>query len=53
MTDAVSKGATVITGGKRHMLGGNFYEPTVLTDIKDSMKCASDETFGPLAPIIR
>ena len=41
------------TGGKRHALGGNFYEPTVLTDVTPAMKIFSEETFGPVAPLIR
>ncbi len=51
--DAVKKGATVETGGKPHKLGGNFFEPTVLSNVTKKMKCASEETFGPLAPFIK
>ncbi|MEL6968200.1 MAG: NAD-dependent succinate-semialdehyde dehydrogenase [Pseudomonadota bacterium] len=51
--DAVSKGATVATGGKPHALGGNFYEPTVLTDVTTDMKITREETFGPVAPLYR
>ncbi len=51
--DAVSKGGTVVTGGKRHALGGSFYEPTVVTGVTTDMKVAREETFGPLAPIFR
>ena len=51
--DAVSKGARVLTGGKRHALGGRFFEPTVLADVDTQMKVAREETFGPVAPLFR
>ena len=51
--DAVDKGATVIQGGKRHPLGGNFFEPTVIANVNTQMKVARKETFGPLAPLFR
>ncbi len=51
--DAVSKGAKVATGGKRHALGGTFFEPTVLTGVDTQMKVAREETFGPVAPLFR
>jgi succinate-semialdehyde dehydrogenase/glutarate-semialdehyde dehydrogenase len=51
--DAVSKGAKVVTGGKRHALGGLFFEPTLLTDVDTSMKVTREETFGPVAPLFR
>ena len=51
--DAVSKGARVLTGGKRHALGGTFFEPTVLADMSVDAKVATEETFGPLAPLFR
>jgi succinate-semialdehyde dehydrogenase / glutarate-semialdehyde dehydrogenase len=51
--DAIAKGATVTTGGKRHSLGGTFYEATVLTGATADMRVAREETFGPLAPIFR
>ena len=51
--DAVSKGARVLTGGKRHLLGGTFFEPTVLVDMPVDAKVATEETFGPLAPLFR
>jgi len=51
--DAVSKGARVLTGGKRHLLGGTFFEPTVLADMPVDAKVATEETFGPLAPLFR
>jgi len=51
--DALAQGATVLTGGRRHALGGTFFEPTILTGATTSMKLASEETFGPLAPLFR
>ncbi len=51
--DAVGKGAEVVTGGKRHALGGTFFEPTVLTGVDTQMKVAREETFGPIAPLFR
>ncbi|MDS4010908.1 MAG: NAD-dependent succinate-semialdehyde dehydrogenase [Defluviicoccus sp.] len=51
--DAVSAGATVITGGRRHARGGTFFEPTVLADVTPKMKIAKEETFGPVAPLFR
>ena len=51
--DAVSKGAQIITGGKPHPLGGLFFQPTVLTEANTSMLLASEETFGPVAPLFR
>ncbi len=51
--DAVSKGARVLSGGKRHEKGGCFFEPTVLADVTPDMKVAKEETFGPLAPAFR
>jgi succinate-semialdehyde dehydrogenase/glutarate-semialdehyde dehydrogenase len=53
VADAVSKGAKVALGGKRHALGGSFYEATILTDVKPNMLVAREETFGPLAPLFR
>ena len=49
--DAIAKGATVVTGGRA--TGGLFYAPTVLTDISDDMALMSEETFGPVAPVLR
>jgi succinate-semialdehyde dehydrogenase/glutarate-semialdehyde dehydrogenase len=49
----VAKGARVITGGKRHALGGTFYEPTILADTSPDMKIFAEETFGPIAPLFR
>jgi succinate-semialdehyde dehydrogenase/glutarate-semialdehyde dehydrogenase len=51
--DAVSKGARVVLGGKRHALGGRFFEPTVIADVNDSMNVKREETFGPVAPLFR
>jgi len=51
--DAISKGASVAAGGKRHALGGNFFEPTVLTDMTPDMIIAREETFGPVSPLFR
>ena len=53
IADACSKGAHVAAGGKRHALGGTFYEPTVLLDATTDMLVAQEETFGPVAPLIR
>jgi succinate-semialdehyde dehydrogenase / glutarate-semialdehyde dehydrogenase len=51
--DAVSQGARVLLGGKRHVLGQTFFEPTVLGDVTPGMKVAREETFGPVAPLFR
>ncbi|MGO9119827.1 MAG: NAD-dependent succinate-semialdehyde dehydrogenase [Desulfomonilaceae bacterium] len=51
--DGVGKGAIVRLGGKRHKLGQTFFEPTVLTEVTTDMLCAREETFGPVAPIMR
>ena len=53
LADAVAKGATVMSGGKRHALGGLFYEPTLLTNVPMSAKVSKEETFGPVAPLIK
>ena len=53
LEDAKSKGARVLAGGKRHELGGTYYEPTVVADVNPQMLVARDETFGPLAPLFR
>ena len=53
IADALAKGAMVAAGGKRHALGGTFFEPTVLTNVKPDMLVAREETFGPLAPLFR
>ncbi|WP_174802017.1 NAD-dependent succinate-semialdehyde dehydrogenase [Martelella limonii] len=49
--DATSKGAEIKLGGKAHERGGLFFEPTVLTGVTPDMKCAREETFGPVAPL--
>ena len=53
ISDAVDKGASVAAGGSRHALGGQFFQPTVLTDVTPEMKIAHEETFGPVAPLFR
>jgi succinate-semialdehyde dehydrogenase/glutarate-semialdehyde dehydrogenase len=53
IADATSKGATVVTGGHRHALGGRFFEPTVLSGVTQSMLVSREETFGPVAPLFR
>jgi len=51
IADALSKGAQLALGGKRHALGGTFFEPTILTQVTSSMTVAREETFGPVAPV--
>jgi len=51
--DAVAHGARPILGGKRHALGGTFFEPTILTGVTQSMRLAREEAFGPVAPVFR
>lgn len=53
VSDAVGKGARVITGGKKHALGGRFYEPTVLSDVSSNMTIMHEETFGPVAAVVK
>ena len=53
VADAVAHGAKLLCGGRRHARGGNFYEPTVLADATPAMRCAREETFGPVAPLFR
>jgi succinate-semialdehyde dehydrogenase/glutarate-semialdehyde dehydrogenase len=53
VADATAKGARIATGGKRHALGGTFFEPTVLLDVTNDMLIAQEETFGPVAPLFR
>ncbi len=53
IADAVAKGARVALGGKRHALGGTFFQPTVLTGVTPAMMVAREETFGPVAPLFR
>ncbi|MEJ2638545.1 MAG: NAD-dependent succinate-semialdehyde dehydrogenase [Desulfosarcinaceae bacterium] len=51
--DAVEKGARVLVGGQTHALGGTFFQPTVLGDVTPAMRICHEETFGPVAPLIR
>jgi succinate-semialdehyde dehydrogenase/glutarate-semialdehyde dehydrogenase len=53
VADALKHGAGVLLGGKRHALGGNFYEPTILTGVTRDMLVAREETFGPVAPLFK
>ena len=53
IADAVAQGARIACGGKRHPLGGTFFEPTILTGATASMRVAREETFGPVAPLFR
>ncbi len=53
VADALARGARVALGGKRHALGGTFYEPTILTEVTPAMAVAREETFGPVAPLFR
>jgi succinate-semialdehyde dehydrogenase/glutarate-semialdehyde dehydrogenase len=53
ITDALSRGARVLTGGRRHALGGFFFEPTVLADVPVDALIFHEETFGPIAPLFR
>ncbi|HTN50994.1 MAG TPA: NADP-dependent succinate-semialdehyde dehydrogenase [Anaeromyxobacter sp.] len=53
IADALAKGGRVIAGGKRHALGGTFFQPTVIVDATPAMEVAREETFGPLAPLFR
>lgn len=53
VTDALFAGARLLTGGKRHDRGGSYFQPTVLTEVRPGMAVMTEETFGPLAPLIR
>ena len=53
VADALAKGGKVVLGGKRHALGGTFFEPTILTGVQPTMMVAREETFGPVAPLFR
>src|SRR5687767_13658044 len=53
VADALDKGAKAVLGGKRHALGGLFFQPTVLTGVTPNMLVSHEETFGPVAPLIR
>ncbi len=52
IADATRQGASIAMGGRRHALGGNFFEPTLLTGVTPAMKIFREETFGPVAPLI-
>jgi succinate-semialdehyde dehydrogenase/glutarate-semialdehyde dehydrogenase len=53
LADALAQGARIVVGGKRHALGGTFFQPTVLADATPKMLVAREETFGPIAPLFR
>jgi succinate-semialdehyde dehydrogenase/glutarate-semialdehyde dehydrogenase len=53
IADATAHGARVVAGGRRHALGGTFFEPTVVTGATAAMQFAREETFGPVAPVFR
>ncbi|WP_415392398.1 NAD-dependent succinate-semialdehyde dehydrogenase [Paracoccus sp. SJTW-4] len=53
IADALDRGGKVVTGGKRHELGGSFFQPTVVTNVPADAKVSTEETFGPLAPLFR
>ncbi len=53
IADAVAGGARIVTGGRRHERGGNFFTPTVIADVKRDALIFSEETFGPVAPLFR
>ncbi|MCC5965729.1 MAG: NAD-dependent succinate-semialdehyde dehydrogenase [Natronohydrobacter sp.] len=53
IADVLAKGGAVLTGGRKHGNGGSFFEPTIVTGVTQEMKVATEETFGPLAPLFR
>ncbi len=53
LSDAKAKGGKIATGGRRHSLGGTFFEPTIVTDVKSEMEIAREEIFGPVATLFR
>ena len=53
VADALAKGGRLLAGGKRHVLGNGFFEPTIIADVTNDMRVATEETFGPLAPLFR
>ncbi|AWC23572.1 Succinate-semialdehyde dehydrogenase [NADP(+)] GabD [Aminobacter sp. MSH1] len=53
ISDATAKGGKVVAGGKRHALGGSFFEPTVIANATPEMKFMKEEIFGPVAPVFR
>jgi succinate-semialdehyde dehydrogenase / glutarate-semialdehyde dehydrogenase len=53
IADALKRGALVVTGGKRHALGGTFFQPTILANVPNDAMIFREETFGPVAPLFR
>jgi succinate-semialdehyde dehydrogenase/glutarate-semialdehyde dehydrogenase len=53
ISDAIGLGAKVLIGGEPHKLGGHFFQPTILIDVSSKAKLMNEETFGPVAPLIR
>jgi succinate-semialdehyde dehydrogenase/glutarate-semialdehyde dehydrogenase len=53
IADATKRGANIVTGGKRHARGGNFFEPTILANVPHEAMIFTEETFGPVAPLFR
>jgi succinate-semialdehyde dehydrogenase/glutarate-semialdehyde dehydrogenase len=53
VADALGKGGRLLAGGNRHALGNGFFEPTIIADVTNDMRVATEETFGPLAPLFR
>jgi succinate-semialdehyde dehydrogenase/glutarate-semialdehyde dehydrogenase len=53
IADAVAKGARIVAGGKRHEMGGSYFQPTILAEATSDMKISHEETFGPVAPLFR
>ncbi len=53
IADALKRGASVVTGGRRHPLGGNFFQPTILANVPNDAMIFREETFGPVAPLFR
>ena len=53
IADALKRGASVVTGGARHALGGNFFQPTILANVPNDAMIFREETFGPVAPLFR
>lgn len=53
INSAVADGARIVAGGKHHPMGENFFEPTILVDVRQDMAIARDEVFGPITPVIR
>jgi succinate-semialdehyde dehydrogenase/glutarate-semialdehyde dehydrogenase len=53
IADALGQGARLVCGGRRHALGGTFFEPTIIADVTPAMRVSREETFGPVAPLFR